>query len=251
VANIATVATLAVVRPGVPRGRVTGRGLLRVMTRYFGQSYCVSPWRFDDYPRRCIYTQHGEKWSATGVDAAWQRYGTFLGAIWVRWYDEGGDHDRLFRYGAGGYDKSDWCRYAFDTVRLTGETAPPEDGGLRWRPVVPGVWEERSGGTYLAGNDRCDLLLDHPTHPSRTTPVRGHMQGRETLYWKTDMPPAVAQPEPFVLSRATGVEFLWRGRATRVYRRRGDRWWAWCLDDWDNCADPGWLADRTVQDRLG
>jgi hypothetical protein len=50
--------------------------------------------------------------------------------------------------------------------------------------------------------------------------------------------------EPVVFSSAAGVEFLWRGRVTRADRRLGERWWRWCLDDWDNCVDPGWLADR-------
>src|SRR5690348_2190639 len=119
-ANIATVMTAAVVRAGVDRGRVTAHGLIRAMTRSFGSTYCVPTWTHDDYPNRCIYAQHGEKWSPTGVVEAWQRYGRFLQAIWVRWYDDGGDHDAIFRYDAAGYGASRWCRYGFDQVQLVG-----------------------------------------------------------------------------------------------------------------------------------
>src|SRR4051794_9571609 len=81
VANIATVATAAVVRTGSPR-RVTPRALVRAMTRFHGRSYCVPVWGFDDCPRGTAYGQHGEKWSPTGVTLAWERYGRDLDAIW-------------------------------------------------------------------------------------------------------------------------------------------------------------------------
>jgi hypothetical protein len=245
-ANIATVATAAIVRRGVPRGRVTPHALLRAMTRFYGRSYCVPAWGYDDYPRGRVYAQHGEKWSPTGVVRAWERYGQFLEAIWVRWYDDGGDHDAFFAYTAAGFGASDWCRYGFDRVRVSGADALVrnlEHGS--WRPDGPGAWAADIGGSYRAANDRCNLLFDHPPLPGRTTPVRGQMLGRGTLRWAEDgMSAAVARLEPAVLAGAVAVEFCWRGRVTRVYQRRGERWWGWCLDDWDNCVADGWLTEQ-------
>jgi hypothetical protein len=181
-ANIATVATVAIRRSGVPRGRVTPHALLRAMTRFYGRSYCVPAWAYDDYPPGHIYTQHGEKWSPTGIVRAWERYGRFLEAVWVRWYDSGGDHDALFAYTANGYGASAWCRYGFDRVRIRGAAAlGPCLAEGAWRPGGPGVWASDIGGSYLAANDRCDLRADSPMLPSRTTPVRGHLLGRHTL----------------------------------------------------------------------
>lgn len=240
-ANIATVAAEVRVRPGVARGLVTPHGMLRAMTRFFGRSYGVPAWSYDDYPRGRIYTQHGEKWSPTGVVGAWERYGQFLDAVWVRWYDEGGDHDAIFRYDADGFGASEWCRYGFDRVRVRG----PHPLGSGWRADETGGWAADIRGSYLAANGRSTLLADYQTLPSRTTPVHGWMFGRGTLRWAADgVPPALAALEPAVLATADGVEFLWRGRVTRVYQRRGERWWGWCLDDWDNCLAPNWLAER-------
>jgi hypothetical protein len=56
------------------------------------------------------------------------------------------------------------------------------------------------------------------------------------------MPAEILWLEPLVLERATEVRFLWRGRPVRVYQRRPNQWFSWCLDDWDNCVDPEWLA---------
>ena len=244
-ANIATVAVAAVVKPDVPRGRVTVRGLIRAMTHYSGSTYHVPVWGFDDYPRRCLYTQHGEKWSPTGVDLAWRRYGEFLDSMWVRWYDDGGDHDELFRF-EGDYGPNAWCRYAFDSVRVLAATGmEPGALGPGWHEVRPGVWESAVGGTYLAGNDRCNLLLGDPVLPGRTTPVCGRMCARGGLHWSaTELSPAVAELAPALTPLAEGVELLWRRRPVQIYRRRGERWWSWNLDDWDNCFDTGWLAAR-------
>lgn len=200
-ANVATVAIAAVVRTGSAR-RVTPHALVRAMTRFHGRSYCVPVWVFDDYPRGTAYAQHGEKWGPTGVTRAWERYGRDLDAIWVRWYDGGGNHDALFAYTAAGYGPSEWCRYGFDRVVVRGAAAlgrELERG--RWCSDGPGAWASDVGGSYLAGNDRCDLGTDGPPLPSRTTPVRGRMLARGTLRWAADdLPAAVARLEPAVLT---------------------------------------------------
>jgi hypothetical protein len=243
-ANIATVSVAAFVKRDVPRGRVTAHGLLRAMTRYFGRTYCVPTWGYDDYPHGCVFVQHGEKWSPTGVVHAWERFGALLDALWVRWYDDGGDHDALFRFD-GEYGESVRCHYGFDSVRLhVAEGFDPLASGAGWRVAHPGVWEADIGGTYLAGNDRCGLLADKcPSLPSLTTPVRGRLLGRDSFRWADDEFPAELRAlEPVVRAGATGVDFRWHGRPTRVYRLRGERWWAWNLDDWDNCRAPAWLS---------
>jgi hypothetical protein len=252
VANIATVATAAILRRELAPGWVTGRALLRAMTRRFGSSYYVPAWSYNDYTYACAYTQHGEKWFPHGVAGAWKRYGRSLEAIWVRWYDSGDDHDTIFRYDAGGYRTGVKCRYAFDAVRVSGELGlNTQAAGQPWRLASPGLWEARVVGSYLAANDRCDLG-DRPLHPSRTTPVRAQTLGpRELLRWAADeMPASLVHLESNLLSQAACIQFFWRRRMTRVYRPRGERWWRWCLDDWDNCADPGWLADTVVQGRI-
>ncbi|MDB5307677.1 MAG: hypothetical protein JWO38_1879 [Gemmataceae bacterium] len=242
-ANIASVSVAAFLRGDAPVRAVTRHGLLRALTRYFGESYCVPAWGYDDYPRGCVEVQCGEKWSPTGVDTAWARYGKFLDAVWVRWYDSGGDHDAIFRFEPAAGIISRLCRYGFERVRMT---CP--DGvdfstlTTSWRPIRPCVWEADVSGTYLAGNDRCDLLRDELTLPSPTTPVRRSVLGT-TLDWASaGMPASLTRMEEAVQGCASAVEFLWRGRATRVYRRYASRWGLWCLDNWDNCHDPDWLA---------
>jgi hypothetical protein len=248
-ANIATVMTAAFVRPGIGRGQVTAHGLLRAMTRWYGSSYFVPIWFYDDYPNRRIYTQHGEKWSPHGVQAAWEKYGRFLQEIWVRWHDDGGDHDVIYKHDSY---KSNACRYGFDEVRIDGVQAlDSNDWENVWRRAEPGVWAARFNGSYLAGNDRCNLLHDYPARPSRTTPVRGRpfLRNTKSLEWAlADMPLALLRLEPIVLACATEVKFLWRRRATRIYRRQDGHWWGWewRLDDWDNCVDPGWLARQAT-----
>jgi hypothetical protein len=246
-ANIATVATAAFVKPGVPRGQVTAHGLLRAMTRYYGRTYCVPVWSYDDYPNRCIYVQHGEKWSPTGVNSAWERYSPFLSALWVRWYDDGGDHDAIYRFP---HHSNNWCRYGFDSVRVSAaESAPSPHLGPGWIQSQPGVWETTLSGSYLAGNDRCDILADD-RHPLRspTTPACGRMFARSHFIWAgAELPSEVEQLAPAFSSGVERVELLWRGRRTQVYRRLNDRWWAWHLDDWDNCVDPEWLASRAAR----
>lgn len=243
-ANIATVQTVAFLKPGAARDRVSAHGLLRAATRYFGRSYCVPPWHFDDYPLRCLYVQHGEKWSPTGVERVWERYADQLDAIWVRWSDSGGDHDRIFRF-AGSFGDSRLCRYRFDAVRLYTSEVP----GAGWRLVQPYVWETDRSGTYLADNDRCDLLADFPRMPSRTTPARARYGPTWELAVLDEFSSSARELEPLVNACAEGVEFCWHGRPTRAYQRRGERWLQWNLDDWDNCCDPGWLQYQA--DRLG
>ncbi|MFT3764567.1 MAG: hypothetical protein QM820_03480 [Minicystis sp.] len=216
------------------------------MTRLYGRSYCVPTWTYDDYPHGRVYTQHGDKWCPSGIDRAWERYGRFLEAIWVRWYDDGGDHDIIFVYTAGEAGPRAWCRYGFDRVRVRGADALGRSlSPSVWRPDGPGAWVADIEGSYMAGNDRSDVLADDPALPSRTTPVRGRTLGRGTLRWAADdMPAVVIQAEPAILADGAEVELQWRGRATRVYQRRGERWWDFCLDDWDNCVDDGWLAEQ-------
>jgi hypothetical protein len=240
-ANIATVTTAAFVKPDVPRGRVTARALLRAMTHY-GSTYCVPVWTYDDYPRRCIYVQHGEKWSPTGVNGAWARYHTVLDALWVRWYDSGDDFDVIFRHDRG---SSRLCLYGFDAVRIVlAPGAGPVALGAGWSACGPGVWESALGGSYLAGNNRSDILADdYPTLPSRTSPVCAGVCALGGFNWSNvEMPPELAGLTPILAACAAGVELLWHGRPTRVYRLRGERWWVWPLDDWDNCVDADWLA---------
>jgi len=254
VANIATVATAAILREDAARGCVTAHGLLRAMTRYYGRSYCVPTWSYDDYSRGCIYLQHGEKCSPTGVVQAWERYSRFLQAIWVRWYDDGGDHDAIFPYTADGYADREWCRYGFDRVRISGVVGLGDnlekDG---WYSEGPGIWGATISGSYLAGNDRCDLLVEYPRLPSPTTPARGHMFASETTFrWADDdIPAALVRHEQAIVAGGVAVEFRWRGRPTRVYQRRGDRWWGWYLDDWDNCVATGWLSEQSQQAARG
>jgi len=206
----------------------------------------VPTWSYDDYPRGCIYLQRGEKWSPTGVIQAWERYSHLLQALWVRWYDDGGDHDVIFPYPTGGYTEREWCRYGFDRVRISGAAglgADLEKDG--WYSEGPGTWGATIRGSYLAGNDRCDLLVEHPKLASPTTPARGQACGSGTTFrWAgDDIPAALVRHERAIVAGGAAVEFRWRGRPTRVYQRRGDRWWGWYLDDWDNCVAPGWLAD--------
>ncbi len=245
-ANIVTVATAAIVRAGVRRGHVTPHALLRAMTRYYGRSYCVPTWTYDDYPRGRIYAQHGEKWSPTGVSDAWERYGRFLEAIWFRWYDSGGNYDAISVYTAGGVAPGMWCRYGFDKVRVRGgDELGRSLSPSVWWPDGPGAWAADIQGSYLAANDRCTFKDDHPKLPSRTTPVQGLHLGPGKLGWADDELPAIMSPlEPAILAYGTAVEFQWRGRATRVYQRREDRWWVYYLDDWDNCVADGWLAEQ-------
>jgi hypothetical protein len=253
-ANIATVAVAAFVATGVTRGRVTAHGLLRAMTRFYGCTYWVPTWTYDDYPRGCIYVQYGEKWSPIGVIQAWERYGRFLDAIWVRWNDSGSDHDAIFRTNADDSGAGEQCRYWFDKVRVyAAEGFDLRALGGGGRLVRPGVWEVDCGGSYLASNGRSDLgSREYPALPSRTTRVCVRHLGRGPLGWSADeMPAEVAQLEPVILSAATGVEFFWHGRATRLYSRRAEFWGRWCLDDWDNCAHPDWVADRAAREGLG
>lgn len=248
-ANIATVQVAAFVKPGVPRGRVTAHGLVRALTHY-GRTYCVPVWTYDDYPRRCVYVQYGAKWSPTGVNDTWARYHAALDAFWVRWYDDGGDFDTIFRHdrGSGGM-----CRYGFDSVRVVlAPDADPRALGPRWKEVRPGVWETPLNGSYLAGNDRCGLLADdYPSHLTPTTLTRGRWCARDHFVWSRsvgELPAEVEALAPLFSAVAVGVELLWRGRATQIYRPHGDRWWGWHLDDWDNCVDPAWLAYRAARE---
>ena len=55
-ANIATVATVAIMRTEATDHRISGHALLRAMTRYYGRTYCVPTWIYNDYPQGCIYT---------------------------------------------------------------------------------------------------------------------------------------------------------------------------------------------------
>lgn len=245
-ANIATVQVAAYLRPGASRRSVPGNALLRRLTQYYGISYHVPTWRFDDYPRGVIYVQYGEKWSPTSVSDAWDGFDEHLDAMWVRWYDDGGDHDRIFIF-TGDFGESRLCRYGFDSVRLHA-TEPP---GAGWRFVRPGVWEADLSGTYLAGNDRCNLLAELPRMSSCTTPVRGHgLSGPWELYPSDEFPPAAHDLAPLVNAIAEGLEFCWHRRPARVYQKRGGWWWQWNLDDWDNCRDPVWLAYRAARPGL-
>jgi len=267
-ANIVTVMAAAIVRNGVERGRVTAHGLLRAMATYtiqhpprYGRSYFVPMWSFDDYPRRCIYTQHGNKWSPHGVPRAWKRFGRYLDALWVRWNDGGGDHDLIFQHDKYGGWKSRKCRYGFDAIRVTASDG--FDGRALeadWHSIASNIWIADFQGSYLAVNNRTDLIRDHPCLPSRTTPVRARMHTRfpramapiSSFEWALDdLPASLVKLESALVTKATAVEFLWRGRVTRAYRRiqldneygrLGKIWWGWCLDDWDNCVDTEWLA---------
>jgi hypothetical protein len=154
-ANIATVAVAAVVPAGREHCRVTGHGLVRALTRSYRGGYCVPTWAYDDYPRRCVYLQYGEKWAPSGVDLAWKRLRRSLRWMWVRWHDSGCGYDRIFRRGGDWHGTEAECRYGFDAVRL--QAAEGFDGhslGGEWRPAQPGVWVAEIRGGYFAGNDR-------------------------------------------------------------------------------------------------
>jgi hypothetical protein len=219
-----------------------------MMTKSYGRSYCVPLWHYDDDSCRCIYTQHGERWSPSGVYDAWEIYGKFLDTIWVRWHDSGDDFDKIFQICAK--RKKHLCEYGVDEIRISGEEDLSHELDAQWQSKQQGVWVTSVQGRYFAGNERTDrggdILIQGPTT------IRGGHQmlkcnpGFETrsLMWKTDQkPPVVVKIEPWIFSHATKIEFLWRGRVTRIYQQHKECWWEWCLDDWDNCLDHEWLAE--------
>jgi hypothetical protein len=249
-ANIATVMTVFIPRVNIEYGIVNSSKMLKYMTQSYGKTYYVPTWGYDAHFSGCIYTQHGEKWGSVGPQYAWEEYGDFLEAIWVRCFADG--YDYIYRLPELPRQQ-EFCHYGFDEIWVSGiKHMPSRVPGTKWRQLELAVWATSCQGSYLAGNDRCDLLHEYPRMRSPSTPVRARESTQLSnqkcqpisSWWPADkIPLQLTQIDPVVLASATKVEFSWRGRLTRVYQRQDDHWLMWCLDHWDNCLDLGWLAE--------
>lgn len=230
-----------------------GDMVTRLCTWYGGLTYHVPVFVRQNEFTLTTDIQFGAKWSImTGVDAVWALHGSLLNALWWRAHDEGSDHDVIGSIDHTNPDQEPsetedrLCRYQYDALQITWRTPPEDDLGLAWRREGA-VWSLQTGGSYRADNSRCRLGLDTDywrTMPTTTSLARS--SGDKTLSWSNDElipPPGLL---PLCQQYAESIRFLWKGRAVRVHARVvddiGERWDTFNLDDWDNCADPQWLA---------
>ncbi|RCV55904.1 hypothetical protein DEF23_00745 [Marinitenerispora sediminis] len=226
--------------------------------------------------RRRVDLQYGNG-KAAGCDFLYDHVGRYA-AAWLRGHNEG-DESRDYISGPDpeSHDaESRPCRYGFDEVRVTAPTgalpAPPPAGhgpAPSWQRLSDSTWRLAVEGHYVTGNDRADMeagpvlreiVWNAPAMEVRpgglvtpTTPAY-HDSSFASLF-----PPELgaltgdgsASGEPI----AQRVEFRWRGRVVhrvqQEYMEILDEWdWEHrSADGWDNCVDPGYLADD--QRRVG
>ncbi|MEL7084412.1 MAG: hypothetical protein AAGM36_07910 [Cyanobacteria bacterium J06597_1] len=256
---------VTIVRADLDPRKVSPRKLLQAMTRSYGRTYCVPTWYYADYSSGCIYTQHGERWGVGGMTHAWATYAEFIEAIWVRYYNDGDDYDVLSRFSGPGtmkyqpYKRSqnklrcELCQYGFDEILIGGLEEPSGYLDADWTPTqLGGIWSTRIQGHYLSGNARNDCYSTRKPLTSPTTPINGLIYDKlfeprsmQTYFrWQAaKLPPELVEIESRIYRDASHVEFKWRGRTTRLYQQYDHRWWEWRMDDWDNCINPGWLAE--------
>jgi hypothetical protein len=207
-----------------PPPREISQSKILAMLMSGGSSYCVPVWldyRHGDNPvwqenPAWLDVQYGAKWGpAPGPDTLWEhREKNDVAALWVRWFDEGGDFDAIFTMP----DKESGrpCRYAFDEVEVR---------------FAEGVERRRLAGTYLCGNDRVaprySRMVPSPTtEPGSTSSVLGDVQPQEAADALTDL-----------RARAQEISLFYGRRLVHLSRRRKDGWYDFALDDWDNCVD--------------
>jgi hypothetical protein len=233
-ANIATVFVRVFFRErardadGRPQRDISHLQILgSLLSRHGGSSYCVPIWldyRHGDHPDWqnnpvWLDIQYGAKWGpAPGPDTLWEhRERHEIAALWVRWFDEGGDFDAIYTMTDKESERP--CRYAFDEVEVRS---------------AEGVERRRLAGTYLCGNDRVlprySRMVPSPTtEPGSTNSVLRDVQPQEAADVLTELRP-----------RAQEISLFYRRRLVHLSRRHKQGWEGWYdfgLDDWDNCAD--------------
>lgn len=204
--------------------------------------------------------QLGGRWSVTPQTyKVWMKYRSVLESIWIREFDSGADHDTMVHINHDNYffyeykDNFRLCRYGFDHIKITWKPDfIPFEINSHW--IKDGdVWSIAMKGSYLAGNDRCLLLLSDAEVTSMKT-LTSLTPGRnlERLSWPWDfdeLQPLPTEVFSHIENNAVSVEFYWKQRLVRLRRREGKirsswqvGWRQYCLDDWDNCVDKDWLA---------
>ncbi|MFC7327581.1 hypothetical protein [Marinactinospora rubrisoli] len=195
------------------------------------------------------------------------------GGIWERTHNDGdGSVDSVRGPDPGSDDaESRPCRYGFDEVRVTAPVGalpglrPPGQGPApSWERLTDGVWRLAVDGHYVTGNDRSDMetgpVLHEVVWNAPVTDVRpGGLVTPTTPAYDDSSFASLFPPELGVLTgqgsasvkpSAQRVEFRWRQRVVhRVqheYHELMDEWnWEHrSADGWDNCVDPGFLAER-------
>ena len=222
----------------------------------FGSSYWVPTWFELDETRNRLNLQYGAKWGAY-PDDVWDKYSSQLKALWVRSNNEDGSVDQIYHLNESmtwsGEARPRDCVYTFDEVRLTwlpDQASPPLPDG--WQADGRG-WRIARPGTYLAYNDRSDVLadaLDQLSIPTPTTPTYCGPFHYDLDWQDRQMPPFLTALEPTIQAQAAEVDFWWQGRLVGHQERREVEgqiyWYNFSMDDWDNCTDQEWRTFNEI-----
>lgn len=199
-------------------------------------SYNVPTWH--DHGAEHVSLQFGSRWGPGSTpEDLWAFAAGRMDELWIRWYDDGGDHDQLFVVlGAEGERFNLDCRYRYDRI-LARPRAGVADGAcpLGWC-TTPEGWSRDGGGEYRMGNDRSPLAADSfaesPTTPSPFRAVSALMHSLDE--W-TDS--EVIQHVLQAGEHCDEILFSFRGRTVRHVSRKDGQWHAAALDHWDNCEE--------------
>jgi hypothetical protein len=189
-----------------------------------GSSYCVP--LVIAYRDGCTDLQLGLKWGPGDIaERVLAACASSAQMVFLRWHDSGADVDEIFEVGPNITQWRRWCRYAFDALAIE-------------RRGLPGFAVTEISGTYLAGNNR--FAADVPP----LTPMTPAGSASKPLH----IAPADVAAKVARLTHDDEIKKIeWRfaGRAVHVeHRFRGGRPSNFGLDDWDNCADSGYLLAR-------
>lgn len=218
-----------------------------------GKSYYVPTHVRQDVVNQCIDLQYGARWFPVHIEDVWEKYQSVLDAMWCRFYDEGGDHDSILWRDHATENRRQLCRYGFDELHiLWGDNINIEETDLEWEKQGD-TWTVQTEGSYLAANNRSDLMNNMPRIKTNTTSVWA--RGCRDLYWTLDeITPALGNLASIVEHVAERIEFYWKKRLVRAkykYNETSQRgtpinWYDYCLDDWDNCFDENWLVYKNT-----
>jgi len=154
---------------------------------YFRPGVTMTPLEAEELLER-ILDERGSYWVPVTYELAWPthidfQYGSGKGAgvynledehlslfeeIWVRFADEGSDHDTIYQWSPllgdtyhDGYPRKRPCRYCFDEIEIVLAPKSREawiPSGFPWK-ITPEGYRAACIGTYLTLNERNDMDL--------------------------------------------------------------------------------------------
>ncbi|MFE4459482.1 hypothetical protein ACFROC_19175 [Nocardia tengchongensis] len=227
-----------------------------------GETYNVPLW--EHVTPDLIDVQFGAKWGANGAATKlWEQFGEHVSSVWVRW--TGGyispNYDYVLRDGdvlenrttntAGPGPRQ--CLYWFDEIRLTPAFGPmPALAASPGWAATPTGWHSVTGPCRrFADNERTGSLFVDPGEPTTTSTTPAATNWLPSEDWLNYYWPNIALPETITAQIAAHdgqlrrVEVCWRGKPVETSIRMGtgpdDGWTFWASDDWNTCADEGFL----------